>query len=117
MDVIAFSAESASPITEFGSRGAFAQLLGDGDGESHVYFVHIEPGGVIGPHPAGFDQLFLVTSGSGWVAGSDGLRKSLSAGNGAAISRGEVHSKGSDVGLTAIMIQIERSRSLSRTIR
>jgi len=109
MNVIAFSAESASPITEFGSRGAFAQLLADGDGETHIYFIQFEAGGVIGPHPAGFDQLFLVTSGSGWVAGPDGLRQSLSAGHAAAISRGEIHSKGSDVGLTAIMIQIERS--------
>ena|SRR5215510_11299522 len=110
MNVIAFSAESASPISEFGSRGARAQALADGDGESHFYFIHLGAGGVIGPHPAGFDQLFLVTSGSGWVAGPDGLRQLLHAGEGAAISRGEIHSKGSDAGLSAIMIQIERCK-------
>jgi quercetin dioxygenase-like cupin family protein len=117
MKVIAFSAESAPPVTEFESRGAFAQPLANGDGESHVYFVRFDAGGVIGPHPAGFDQLFLVTSGSGWVVGPDGLRQSLSAGHAAAISRGEVHSKGSDVGLTAIMIQFERTRSLHPIVR
>jgi len=106
--VIAFSAESALPISEFASQRARAQPLADGDGECHVYFVHLEAGGFIGPHPAGFDQLFLVASGSGWVAGPDGLRQSLSAGQGAVIARGEVHSKGSDAGLSAIMIQIER---------
>jgi quercetin dioxygenase-like cupin family protein len=111
MNVIAFSAESASPISEFGSRGARAQALADGDGESHVYFIHVEAGGVIGPHPAGFDQLFLVTSGSGWVARADGLRQALSAGQGAVITRGEIHSKGSNGGLSAIMIQLEKSRT------
>ena len=108
MHMLAFNAELVAPISEFESRGAFAQLLANGDGESHVYFVRFEAGGVIGPHPAGFDQLFLVTSGSGWVAGPDGLRQSLSAGYAAVITRGEIHSKGSDAGLSAIMIQIER---------
>jgi len=108
MHVIAFSAESALPISEFESQRARAQPLADGDGECHVYFVHLAAGGVIGPHPAGFDQLFLVASGSGWVAGPDGLRQPLSAGQGAVIARGEIHSKGSDAGLAAIMVQIER---------
>ena len=75
---------------------------------TELYFVHLQAGGVIGPHPAGFDQLFLVTSGSGWVAGPDGSRQSLSVGQGAVIACGEVHSKGSAAGLSAIMIQIER---------
>ena len=108
MHVIAFYPELALPISEFESQRARAQPLADGDGKCHIYFVHLEAGGIIGPHPAGFDQLFLVASGSGWVAGPDGLRQSLIAGQGAVIVRGEVHSKGSDAGLSAIMIQIER---------
>jgi quercetin dioxygenase-like cupin family protein len=106
MHVFDFGPERATPITEYASRGAAAQPLAGGAGESHVYAVHLDAGGVIGPHPAGFGQLWLVVVGDGWVAGADGLRHPVSAGQGAAIAQGEVHAKGSDAGCTAIMIQL-----------
>ena len=31
--------------------------------------MHFLPGGLIGPHEAGFGQLFVALDGSGWVAG------------------------------------------------
>ena len=106
MHVIDFTPERATPIPEYGSRGASAQPLADGGGEAHVYAVHIGPGGEIGPHPAGFAQLFLVVAGEGWVAGGDGERRPVRAGQGAVIARGEVHAKGSESGLSAVMIQL-----------
>jgi len=95
-----------APISEYESHGAHALPLGGGRGEGHVYRVRISPGGAIGPHKAGFGQLFLVVSGSGWISGGDGVRQPLAAGQGAFIARGEVHAKGSDAGLTAIMVQL-----------
>jgi quercetin dioxygenase-like cupin family protein len=106
MRVIDFNPERSAPITEYDSRGASAQPLADGAGEAHVYAVHVAAGGEIGPHPAGFGQLFLVVSGEAWVAGGDGVRRAVRAGQGAVITRGEVHSKGSAAGCTAIMIQL-----------
>lgn len=106
MHVIDFSPERGKPITEYASRGAAAQALADGTGEAHVYAVHFDPGGEIGAHPAGFGQLFLIVAGSGWVAGADGVRHAVRAGQGAVIARGEVHAKGSGVGCTAVMIQL-----------
>lgn len=106
MHIIDFMPERAASVTEYASRGASAQRLADGAGEAHVYAVHLEAGGEIGAHPAGFGQLFLVIAGSAWVASADGARHSVSAGQGAAIARGEVHAKGSDAGCTAIMIQL-----------
>src|SRR5262245_45181521 len=108
MRVIAFSAESALPISEFDSQRARAQLLADGNGACHVYFVHLQAGGVIGSHPAGVDQVLLVTAGSGGVAGPDGARGELSEGQGGVIARREVDSKGSDARVRVIMIQMER---------
>ena len=61
-----------APISEYESHGAHALPLGAGRGEGHVYRVRIAPGGAISPHVAGFGQLFLVVSGSGWVSGGDG---------------------------------------------
>jgi hypothetical protein len=106
MHVIDFSPERSAPITEYDSRGASAQSLADGAGESHVYAVHLAAGSEIGPHPAGFGQLFLVVSGEAWVAGSDGVRRPVRAGHGAVIARGEMHRKGSGGGCTAIMVQM-----------
>lgn len=106
MRVIDFGPEQASPVTEYASRGAAAQGLADGAGEAHVYAVHFEAGGEIGAHPASFGQLFLIVSGSGWVAGPDGVRRPLRRGQGAVIARGEVHAKGSEEGCSAVMIQI-----------
>jgi quercetin dioxygenase-like cupin family protein len=78
----------------------------EGAGEAHAYVLHFEPGGEIGPHEAGFGQLFVALSGSGWVAGPDGERIALGEGQAAFFPRGDVHSKGSETGLTALMFQV-----------
>jgi quercetin dioxygenase-like cupin family protein len=106
MDVIDFTPDRAAPITEYDSSAARAQPLADGSGEAHVYAVHIDAGGQIGPHPAGFGQLFVVVAGEGWVAGADGVRRPVRVGQAAVIARGEVHTKGSATGLTALMVQL-----------
>jgi quercetin dioxygenase-like cupin family protein len=80
--------------------------LAEGEGEAHAYVLFFEPGGEIGPHEAGFGQLFFAVSGTGWVAGGDAVRLPLAEGQAALVERGEVHAKGSDTGLTALMIQV-----------
>jgi quercetin dioxygenase-like cupin family protein len=80
--------------------------LAEGAGEAHAYLLFFEPGGEIGPHEAGYGQLFFAVSGGGWVAGDDGVHIPLAEGHAALIGRGEVHSKGSDTGLTALMFQV-----------
>lgn len=106
--LVDFTPELARSIPEFASSGASSVELAHGDGESHVYAVHIAPGGSIGPHPAGFDQLFLVVQGSGWVAGGEGTRVSVGANRGAFVPKGELHSKGSETGMLAVMVQANR---------
>ena len=73
-----------------------------------------EPGGIIGPHEAGVRSDPLSVAGSGWVAGEDGQRIALAEGEAAFFSRGEVHSKGSESGMTAFMIQV---RDLAPLVR
>ncbi len=80
--------------------------LAEGEGEAHAYVLFFKAGGEIGPHEAGFGQLFFAVSGTGWVAGGNGVRLPLAEGQAALIERGEVHAKGSDTGLTALMIQV-----------
>jgi quercetin dioxygenase-like cupin family protein len=87
-------------------RSAHSAKLAEGDGEAHVYLIRFEPGGIIGPHEAGFGQLFIALDGEGWAAGKDGERMPLAKGQAAFITCGEVHSKGSETGMTALMIQV-----------
>lgn len=100
-----FDADRGLPIARFASVGASSVELAHGRGEAHANAIHFEPGGSIGPHPAGFDQLFLVVQGSGWVAGADGVRIAVEQARGAFIPNCEVHSKGSEGGMIAVMIQ------------
>lgn len=105
MDVIEFSAAQSLPIQSFSSVAASGVALAHGRGESHVYAIYIEPGGSIGSHEAGFDQLLLIVRGSGWAYGADGAKHELREGQGAFIRKGETHAKGSDAGMLAIMVQ------------
>jgi quercetin dioxygenase-like cupin family protein len=106
MTVTSFAVLNPSPIETLESRGTAAIPLAAGDGEAHVYFLRFEPGGEIGRHPAGFGQLFVVLSGSGWVSGRDDERVGIGSGEVAAFARGEIHAKGSEAGMTALMIQV-----------
>ena len=87
-------------------RNTSSLEIAEGEGEAHAYVLYFEPGGEIGPHEAGYGQLFLALSGEGWGAGGDGNRQLLATGEAAFISRGEIHSKGSEIGLTALMVQV-----------
>jgi len=106
MQLIDAAPERATAIREFEAAGAAALAVASGAGAAHVYMLYIEPGGQIGPHVAGFGQLLVPLTGSGWVAGADGVKLALAPGQVAHWSRGELHSKGSDVGMSALMIQV-----------
>ncbi|OKH41725.1 hypothetical protein NIES2101_33905 [Calothrix sp. HK-06] len=108
MKIIEFLPNLAQPIKMFESVSAKSVHLGDGSGEVHVYCIYFESGSHIGTHRAGYGQLFLVMNGEGWAAGSDGERIQLKAGQGAFFEPGELHSKGSDIGMTVIMVQASK---------
>ena len=71
-----------------------------------VDVMHVGPGGLLGRHPAGRPQLFLVAAGSGWVATGDGQRELVAAGDAVLWEPGEVHESGSDEGMVAAIIQL-----------
>lgn len=97
---------ATGPILGYDSVRASSAALADGNGEAHFWYVRIEPGGEIGRHEAGFGQLFLVVEGSGWASGGDGEPVAIEAGQGVWIARGEHHAKGSETGLTALIVQV-----------
>ena len=92
-------------ISAHGSIGLHATRIASGDGGVAVTCLAVRPGGTIGAHPATGDQLFLVIAGSGWVAGADGIRRPIQAGQGARWAAGEVHTSGTDTSLTALVVE------------
>lgn len=72
-----------------------------------MYTLHFDAGGSIGHHRAGPAQLFLIVEGVGGVEGEDGTKREVQIGEAAYFSPGEMHAKGSDSGMTAIMIQLD----------
>lgn len=61
----------------------------------------------MGHHAATIHQVFLVVQGQGWVAGKDGVRMTLQAGQGAYWEPGEEHAAGTEAGLMAVVIESE----------
>jgi quercetin dioxygenase-like cupin family protein len=100
--------KGVAPVSEFDSHGVAAAELMAGRGEAHVHVVRIHAGGAIGPHEAGFEQLFVVLAGAGWLEVERG-RIDLEAGQACRVRRGEAHSKGAITDLVAVMIQVAES--------
>lgn len=73
--------------------------------ELAVHIAEIRPGGTLGRHPTRLWQLFSVASGSGWVAGPDGARNDIEAGQALLWAPGEEHESGSDDGMTVVITQ------------
>jgi GrpB-like predicted nucleotidyltransferase (UPF0157 family) len=92
------------PIDHFGSDFRIGRLTGD-NVQGRVQIVHLGPGGLIGRHPATSRQLFAVVSGSGWVSGAGGLRRTIAAGQAALWEQDEEHEAGSDRGLMAVCVE------------
>ncbi len=92
-------------IRNFGSKGLLAARIAAGDGRVHLACLTVEPGGVIGTHPAAETQLFLVIAGEGWIAGPDGEQVRIATGWGVRWDAGENHTSGTDTGLIALAIE------------
>lgn len=92
------------PLTALGSVNAAVRRLG-----AHAQAVVIElgPGGIVGRHPAGVAQLFVVVRGSGWASGGNGEREEVQAGEAVVWEAGEEHESGSDEGMTVLVVEAE----------
>jgi quercetin dioxygenase-like cupin family protein len=73
----------------------------------HVGCLYLGPGGLVGYHPAATYQLFAVIEGDGWVRGEGAERVPIRAGQAAFWQPGECHEAGTDVGMTAIVVETE----------
>ena len=73
----------------------------------HVACMYLAPGGLVGYHPATTYQLFAVIEGDGWVRGEGAERVPIKAGQAAFWQLGEHHEAGTDVGMTAMVVEAD----------
>ena len=73
----------------------------------HVGCLYLEPSGLVGYHPAATYQLFAVIAGDGWVRADGSERIPIRAGQAAFWEPGERHEAGTDVGMTAIVVETD----------
>jgi hypothetical protein len=92
-------------VTRHASRGTHATRIAQFAEGAGATCLTLAPGGLIGTHPAVGHQVLLIVSGSGWVAGEDGVRVPVTAGDAACWTPDELHTTGSDEGLTAIALE------------
>ena len=92
-------------IQSYESKGLLATRIAAGHGQISLTCLTIEPGGVIGTHPATGSQLFLVINGEGWVAGPDGRPIDIRTGWAVRWDAGEEHTSGTQTGLTALAVE------------
>ena len=92
-------------MTQHASVGLRVTRIAAGEGPVRLTCLNVEPGGLIGTHPAAAPQMFLVIAGDGWVAGPDGERVPVGAGQGVRWDQGEKHTSGTDTGFTALAVE------------
>jgi quercetin dioxygenase-like cupin family protein len=95
---------SARTVDRFDSRGFSVAQLGRG-AETHHAVLRLEPGGVIGRHPAVGRQLLVLLAGDASVSGEDGVTHALTVGSSALWEPGESHETRSRSGMTALVVE------------
>ena len=114
MRTYSFNAEDGRLVDEYDSSNVVVTpILSGALPAARVHVAYLDPGGVIGRHPAGTDQLFVVLRGNGWVSGDDGHPVAITAGQAAFWQSGEQHETKTDTGLSAVIIQ---SKGLDRLL-
>jgi quercetin dioxygenase-like cupin family protein len=98
----------ARDVTEWASSGVRVEPLaiGRASDRTAVTLARFAAGANLGPHLAGYWQVFAVVDGAGWVSGNDQQRRDVAAGQAAVWEPGEVHESGSDAGMTAVLVQM-----------
>ena len=105
MRIFGFGPERGRRITHYGSDFVMSRLAHPEN--LHVGCMHLGPGGLVGYHPAGTYQLFIVVKGEGWVRGEGSEKVPIEAGQAAFWEPGEQHGVGTDSGMMAIVVETD----------
>lgn len=100
-----FRFDPVMPITQFGSMNVVAAPVMRNDIGIQVVWMRLDAGGRLGNHQAVKNQLFIVTSGNGWVQTESGDKTAVTVGQAAFWQSGEWHASGTETGMMALIIE------------
>jgi len=109
MRILDLGSVTGRPVTAHGSRGFSVAALGL-SADAHLVVVRLDPGGVVGRHPAVGRQVLAVLTGDAVVSGgSDGSDGPVTIGPGQAAvwEPYEPHETRTTEGLTALVLEGE----------
>ncbi len=107
MEIFHFDRETAKTIETYDSQNIAFTRVASQISNAHIGVLYIAPHGIAGYHQAVSKQLFMIVQGSGWVTSTDRRRISIETGQAAFWQDGEWHASGSDVGMTAVIIEAD----------
>jgi quercetin dioxygenase-like cupin family protein len=108
MKIFQFGLDDSQPMEKYQSKSIRYSRIIQTIEQSTIGCIHIEPEGTVGYHEAPIPQLFLVVQGQGWVRGEKSNRTIVSAGDAVYWEKGEGHESGSELGMSAIIIQSDK---------
>lgn len=117
MRIVGTTESDGEPMDHYGSEGATLTRLAVAFQEAHVNVIHLEAGGHLGRHPATVPQLLLVMQGAGSVAGGDGERTSIDAGQSALWEAGEEHDTRAETAMSLLIVEAAELRVGSQRLR
>jgi quercetin dioxygenase-like cupin family protein len=105
MHIYRFADAAGRAVDAHGSSGATVVHLLSRE-SLHAVAITLEPGGLLGMHPAAAGQLFLVVGGGGQVAVAGEAARAVAPGTAVFWARGEVHeTRAGPEGLVAIVLE------------
>jgi quercetin dioxygenase-like cupin family protein len=107
MQIFRFDDLPTHTIAQFGSLHAAIGGVARGNAPFQIGYLRLDPGGVLGMHPALSGQLLLILSGEGWVSGDDGFRRAVCQGLAVYWQTGDMHETDTDTGLTALVLEAD----------
>ena len=105
MKLFRFDPAVGRSLEQFDSRNTIITRIVHTTQETFVRCVYLDHGGVIGYHPAGANQLFIVVAGQGEVRGQSEEFVALAPGQAAWWLAGESHESRTATGMVALIIE------------
>lgn len=106
MKIVEFRSGTDQLIERYGSKAATFERMAVLGGSGQVGCIYLEPGGVLGRHPAPIPQMFCVIDGQGQVSSADGTAHPIHAGQAAFWEAEESHESSTVNGMTVIVIEL-----------
>ncbi|HUD69022.1 MAG TPA: hypothetical protein VMQ40_02170 [Acidimicrobiales bacterium] len=94
----------ARAVIDDGAVGISAMPLAHGADPWSATVLVCEPDGVLQPHVAGRDQIFLPLEGRGWLE-IEGVRREIEPGSCGVVRAGQLHAKGATTRLVVLVLQ------------